>query len=93
MLETLKKYAARLKREIGIYRGIAHDPRTPWEAKLLLGLGLGYLALPFDLIPDWIPVLGLLDDVLIVPGLVILALKMVPKDVIQEHRNQQLSRA
>jgi uncharacterized membrane protein YkvA (DUF1232 family) len=89
MLETLKKYAARLKREIGIYRGIARDPRTPWPAKLLLGLALGYLALPFDLIPDWIPMLGWLDDVLIVPGLVLLALKIIPADVIQEHRNQQ----
>ena len=57
-------------------------------AKFLLWLAIGYVLLPFDLIPDFIPVLGQLDDILIVPGLIYLALKMIPKDIITECREQ-----
>lgn len=62
--------------------------RTPRMAKFLLWLAIGYVLLPFDLIPDFIPVLGQLDDVLIVPGLVYLALKMIPQEVIGECRER-----
>jgi uncharacterized membrane protein YkvA (DUF1232 family) len=65
-----------------------HHPQTPLFAKILLGLALAYLLLPFDLIPDFIPVLGQLDDVLIVPGLIYLALKMIPDHVVAECRQQ-----
>ena len=57
-------------------------------AKFLLWLAIGYVLLPFDLIPDFIPVLGQLDDALIVPGLVYLALKMIPQDVVVECRER-----
>ena len=57
-------------------------------AKFLLWLAIGYVLLPFDLIPDFIPVLGQLDDVLIVPGLIYLALKMIPQEVIAECRER-----
>jgi carbonic anhydrase len=57
-------------------------------AKFLLWLAIGYVLLPFDLIPDFIPVLGQLDDALIVPGLVYLALRMIPKEIITECRQQ-----
>jgi uncharacterized membrane protein YkvA (DUF1232 family) len=53
---------------------------------VLLGLAIGYLLLPFDLIPDFIPVIGHLDDVIIVPGLIYLALKMIPNEIILECR-------
>jgi uncharacterized membrane protein YkvA (DUF1232 family) len=55
-------------------------------AKILLGLALGYLFLPFDLIPDFIPVIGQLDDLFVIPVLVFLALKLVPEQVVTEKR-------
>ena len=88
---TLKSIASSLKREITVYRLILEHPRTPRSAKLLLGAALGYLLLPFDLIPDFIPVVGHLDDAIIVPLLVWLALKRVPKEVIQECRQRVAS--
>jgi uncharacterized membrane protein YkvA (DUF1232 family) len=63
-------------------------PQTPLAGKVLLGLAIGYLLLPFDLIPDFIPVIGHLDDVIIVPGLIYLALKMIPNEIILECREK-----
>jgi uncharacterized membrane protein YkvA (DUF1232 family) len=65
-------------------------PRTPVVSRLVLGAAVGYLLLPFDLIPDWIPVLGALDDLIIVPGLVWLALLMVPRGVVDECREEAI---
>ena len=86
MFHRLKNVAESLKREIRVYRLVLKDSRTPRLAKILLGLALGYLLLPFDVIPDFIPVLGQLDDAIIVPGLVVLALKMVPGEVMEDCR-------
>jgi uncharacterized membrane protein YkvA (DUF1232 family) len=71
-----------------VYKLVLRHARTPRMAKFLLWLAIGYVLLPFDLIPDFIPVLGQLDDALIVPGLVYLALRMIPKEVITECRQQ-----
>jgi uncharacterized membrane protein YkvA (DUF1232 family) len=57
-------------------------------AKVLLGMAIGYLLLPIDLIPDFIPVIGHLDDLVIVPGLIYLALKMIPDEVVAECRRK-----
>lgn len=86
MLARLKSVSQSLKRELNVYRLVLKDGRTPSLAKLLLGLAIGYLLLPFDLIPDFIPVLGQLDDVIIVPTLALLALRMIPKEVIEDCR-------
>lgn len=80
----LKEYGRAFKRQVQVYHAVARHPRTPRRARVLLGLAVGYALLPFDLIPDWIPVLGLLDDVIILPLLVWLALKSVPPDVYSE---------
>jgi uncharacterized membrane protein YkvA (DUF1232 family) len=84
----LRDTAARLKTELAVYRLVLKHPRTPILAKLLLALAVGYALLPFDLIPDFIPVIGHLDDLLIVPGLVILALRLIPQEVVAECRKE-----
>ncbi len=84
----LKAVGRNLKREIQVYRLVLKDHRTPRLAKILLGLAVGYAILPFDIIPDFIPVIGQLDDLIIVPALIIVALKLIPKEVVEECRTR-----
>lgn len=91
MLAKLKKTGLEIKREIKVYRRVLKDPRTPGIAKILLGLAIGYLLLPVDIIPDFIPVIGHLDDLVLVPALVIIALKMIPKEVIEDCRRMPVT--
>lgn len=88
MLSEFKYIARRLKTELKVYQLVLKDNRTPRLAKLILGSAVGYLLLPFDIIPDFIPVIGYLDDAIIIPALVILALKIIPKEVIEDCRNK-----
>lgn len=88
MIEKLKSLTRHLKQEFEVYRLVLKHPQTPWLAKAFLGLAIGYLLLPFDLIPDFIPVLGQLDDVIIIPVLVYIALLFIPQEVIQTCRKQ-----
>ena len=88
MIKKLKSLTRHLKQEFEVYRLVLKHPQTPWLAKAFLGLAIGYLLLPFDLIPDFIPVLGQLDDVIIIPVLVYIALFFIPKEVIQTCRKQ-----
>ncbi len=83
-----KAIAKSFRDEIGIYRLVLKDARTPKLAKILLWLAVGYMLLPFDLIPDFIPVVGHLDDAVIIPLLVWGALKLIPKGIVQEYRNK-----
>lgn len=91
MLARLRVAAKQAKCELQVYRRVLADPRTPWYAKTVLGLAVGYLMLPFDFIPDFIPILGQLDDILIVPGLVLLARRWIPPALLEEHRAAILS--
>jgi uncharacterized membrane protein YkvA (DUF1232 family) len=84
----LREIAARLKTELAIYRRVLKHPETPGMAKVLLWLAIGYALLPFDLIPDFIPVIGHLDDLVIVPGLVLMALYLIPEDIILACRKE-----
>ncbi len=88
MIKKLKSFSKQLKQELAIYRLVLKHPKTPWLAKLFLGLAIAYLLLPFDLIPDFIPVLGQLDEIIIIPVLVYLALLFIPKTIIQDCREQ-----
>lgn len=87
-MAVLREVAQRLKTEFNAYRLALRHPKTPWIAKVLLGLALGYAMLPFDLIPDFIPVIGHLDDLVIIPGLVYLALRLIPNEVMAECRQK-----
>ncbi len=80
------------KRELTVYRLILRDPRTPLLAKVALGLAVGYALLPFDLIPDFLPIIGHVDDMLLVPALIFLALKYIPLAVIEDCRRQERDR-
>ena len=82
----LKDVGWRLRREIRVYQQVLRDPRTPHLSKALLWLAVGYTLLPFDLLPDFIPLVGHLDDLVIVPALVILAMRLVPGEVFEEAR-------
>ncbi len=82
----LKIISKTIKSQLKIYKSVLKDKRTPLSAKILLGLAIGYLLLPFDLIPDFIPGLGQLDDLIIVPLLVYLAIKLIPKNIIEEYK-------
>jgi uncharacterized membrane protein YkvA (DUF1232 family) len=92
MLAALKAWAGRLKRDVVALWLAARDPRTPWLAKMLAGLVAAYALSPIDLIPDFIPVLGLLDDLLIVPAGLWLAVRIVPPELMADFRAEAASR-
>ena len=86
MLESLKSRARALKNEaIAIYIA-AKDPHTPWYAKVLIYFVVAHTFSPLDLIPDFIPVLGYLDDLIITPLGLALAIRMIPAEVLEEAR-------
>lgn len=90
-MARLKAVTRSLKRELKVYRLVVKDSRTPKISKITLGIAIVYALLPFDLIPDWIPILGHLDDLVIVPLLVIVALKFIPRQLIEECRTRVAS--
>jgi uncharacterized membrane protein YkvA (DUF1232 family) len=77
---------SRFREQLAVYRRALQDARTPWAAKVLLGAAIAYVLSPIDLIPDFIPVLGHLDDLLVVPLLVWLALRLIPAAVLRDAR-------
>ena len=86
MLDRLKVRARGLKKEVFAVYLAARDPRTPWYAQGLVLLIVAYTLSPIDLIPDFIPILGYLDDLIIVPGGIWLAIRMIPPEVLVEAR-------
>jgi len=88
MLDSWKSRARELKVETYALYLAYRDPRTPWAARLFSALVVAYAFSPIDLIPDPIPVLGYLDDLILIPLGVYLAIKMIPPEVLEECREQ-----
>jgi uncharacterized membrane protein YkvA (DUF1232 family) len=86
MFDKLKKWARHLKKETYALYFAYQDPRVPWYAKLLVIIVITHTFSPVDLIPDFIPILGYLDDLIITPLGLALALRMIPVEVMAEAR-------
>jgi uncharacterized membrane protein YkvA (DUF1232 family) len=86
MLEHWKKWARAIKRDAHALYLAARDPRVPWYAKALALAVAAYAASPIDLIPDFVPVLGYLDDLIIVPLGIALVIRLIPAPIMAEHR-------
>jgi uncharacterized membrane protein YkvA (DUF1232 family) len=86
MAGRLKTWARALKRDVHAVYLAARDPRTPWYAKALALVVAGYALSPIDLIPDFIPLVGYLDDVILVPAGLWLVIRLIPADVLADHR-------
>ena len=86
LLAELKQRAHHLKAETFALYLATRDPRTPWYAKLLVAGIVAYAFSPIDLIPDFVPVLGYLDDLILIPIGIALAIKLIPHQVLAECR-------
>ncbi|MCY8939582.1 YkvA family protein [Peribacillus frigoritolerans] len=84
MFDKIKIWARSLKRQIFILYFACKDERVPWHAKVFTACVVAYAFSPIDLIPDFIPILGYLDDVILVPIGIMIALKMIPKSVLTD---------
>lgn len=87
-VKSWKEKAKQLKTDTYALYLAYKDPRIPWYAKVFIAIIVGYALSPIDLIPDFIPVLGYLDDLIIIPAGISLSLKMIPKEVLEECREK-----
>jgi uncharacterized membrane protein YkvA (DUF1232 family) len=87
-IETWKRRVRQLKAETCALYLAYRDPRVPWYARLLAAVVVGYAFCPIDLIPDFVPVLGYLDDLILVPLGIWLALRLIPPEVMAEARER-----
>lgn len=92
MLTRLRTWARGLKRDVLALWIAARDPRTPWAARLAAAMVAAYALSPIDLIPDFVPVLGYLDDLLIVPLGIALAIRLIPADLMALYRTEAAQR-
>lgn len=93
VLEQAKLWARSVKRDVVALWLAARDPRVPWYAKAVAGMVAAYALSPIDLIPDFIPVLGYLDDLLIVPLGILLAVRLIPPPLMAELRQRAADRS
>lgn len=89
----LADWARRIERDVIALWLAARDPRVPWYAKAVALVVAAYALSPIDLIPDVVPVLGMLDDVILVPLGILLAVRLVPQAIMDEHRRTAAARA
>ena len=88
VLKSWKQKAKTLKKEVYALSLAVKDKRVPWYAKIFAVLIIGYILSPIDLIPDFIPVIGYIDDLIIVPVAIVLLIKLIPKEVMEECREK-----
>lgn len=86
LISTAKQWARSIKRDVHAVWLAARDPRTPWYAKAIALVVAAYAVSPIDLIPDFIPVIGYLDDLILLPLGIMLAVRLIPPEVMEEHR-------
>lgn len=91
-IHKLQNWARLLKRDVIAIWLAARDPRVPWHAKAVAGAVAAYALSPVDLIPDFIPVVGLLDDLLIVPAGIAFAIRLIPAPIMADLRMQSVHR-
>ena len=92
VLERTKQWARAIRRDVLALWLAARDPRVPWYVKALAMAVAAYALSPIDLIPDFIPIIGYLDDLLIVPLGIMLAVRLVPPDLMREFREEAARR-
>lgn len=89
-IKYLKEKARKIKSDITTLFYAYKNPKTKLLPKIIIFITLGYALSPVDLIPDFIPVLGYLDDLLIIPSLIALSIKLIPKDIMDESKEKAL---
>ena len=92
MLQRAKQWARTIKRDAIAVWIAARDPRVPWYAKVVAAAVAAYAFSPIDLIPDFIPVLGYLDDIIIVPAGILLTIRLIPAGLMDEFRAEAAQR-
>ena len=92
MLACLRSWAQALKRDVFALYLAMRDPRVPWPAKVLAGMVAAYAFSPIDLIPDFIPLFGYLDDLILLPLGILLVIHMIPRPVMDDLRRQATTR-
>ncbi len=93
MLQHTQQWAREIKRDVVAIWIAARDPRVPWHVKLVAAAVAGYALSPIDLIPDFVPVLGYLDDLIIVPAGILLIVRLIPPGLMDEFRAEAARRA
>jgi uncharacterized membrane protein YkvA (DUF1232 family) len=89
MIEKIKIWANNIKKNLSILYCAYMNKKTPWYAKIMIGIVIAYALSPIDLIPDFIPILGYLDDLLLIPLGILISFKLIPKDVLEECKNDE----
>lgn len=85
-VSSLKTWARRIKRDVTALYFAARDPRVPWYAKAVAAAVAAYALSPIDPLPDFIPILGHLDELVVLPLGIMLAIKLIPPEIMAEHR-------
>jgi uncharacterized membrane protein YkvA (DUF1232 family) len=88
VLDRLKRWAAELKAQVVTLWFCRRDPRTPLAAKIMAALVVAYALSPIDLIPDFIPILGLLDELVLLPAGIYIAMRLIPPEVLADARRE-----